>query len=130
MRSLIDDTPQLQYKVELYLAGMVETRFTEGDIHGALSKLRLQEEAWSRFQPLQEFDVPSSAGRPVKRNILIDNARHSATFHQLPPKPLWKLPLRWSLNFDFAVHGIHVYPEDNLLVAVEPLYASTFHALL
>ena len=80
MRSLIDDTPQLQYKVELYLAGIVEMRFTEGDIHGALSKLRLQEEAWSRFQPLQEFDVPSSAGRPVKRNILVDNARHSATF--------------------------------------------------
>ena len=124
MRALVDDTPDLQYKVELHLASMVETQ-PSGDVHDARVELRRREEAWNKFQPLQEFDVSPLNGRPANRNFLVDHTLQSATFVQLSPTPLWGLPLQWSLNFHFPVHRVHVYPEDNLLFVVEPRCASS-----
>ena len=119
---LVDDTLELQYKVELYLAGFTDTRSNDCGVHDAVSELRRREHAMNEFRSLQKTDLLlSMPGHPtVNRNILAERTESTADFAQLTPEPLWGLPLRWSLTFDFPVDNIQVYPEDNLLVASEP----------
>ena len=75
MKSLVDDSPELQYKIELYLAGMVDTRTREGDVYKVLSKLRLQEDAWNAFQPLQEFELAAAIPPPAVFRALQQDVR-------------------------------------------------------
>ena len=127
MKALIDETPELQYKIELYGAGMLDQPSNNQDVSEARTRLHQREDAWNRLQPLQEIDVPPSTGSPVHEYLMMktgpkfDRAFQFASFSQLSPEPQWGLPSQWELNFDFPVQHLHVYPEANLLIAMVEL---------
>lgn len=118
---------ELQYTLELYLAGMLDTGQRGGDIRSALLELRKREEAWNKYQPIREFDIQLSGWLGSGRNIVARefNATMGAVeFRQITPEPLWGLPERWELKFDFSIQLLFVYPEvDLLVISSDPRYA-------
>lgn len=126
MKLLIDGTPELQYKIELYLGGVLDTELRDSDIWNAVSELRKREDAWSKYKPNREVDIQVSEWLGSGWNIVASYSRTtpgSVEFRQITAEPLWDLPERWELPFDFSdsFHTLLIHPEvDLLVVASEP----------
>lgn len=125
IRTLIDETPELQYKFALRRAGLLDIPTPHRDVHRAFMELRKREEAWNKFKPIREYDTYPPGCEGLGRNIVADYSRVPASlakFQQMTPEPLWGLPEKWELSFDFPMHRLGIYPEIDLLVISEPKY--------
>lgn len=129
MKTLIDDTPELQYKMELYLAGMLDLGQRDDNVWNAASELRKREEAWNKYQPIRETETQLSGCLGFGRNIV---ARHSSKtgsveFRQITPELLWGLPERWELHFNSRIQSVLIHPEVDLLaVTFQSRYVSVY----
>lgn len=129
MKTLIDDTPALQYKLELWLAGMLDVVSRNGDVNSALAELRKREAAWNRYQPIREYETLVSNCNVLSKAVTADFWSRSSEsgyvdFQQITPEPQWGLPERWKLQLDFPILSIAIYPEQDLLLAVEARYVA------
>ena len=117
-KSLVDDSPELQYRVELFAAGMVDTEPGGGNVYDALTKLREHESAWNKFEPLHQFES-SSTSYHVNRNILAEILDDRIVFRQISAAPRWGFPAQWEIATGFKCGMVRVYPEEDLLVVSE-----------
>lgn len=138
-RDLVDLTVSLQYKLELFLAGMISTdvncSHTAIASAATLQQMRRRRDAWDTFQPtsskyLQELHhaVPRTNTRfdnqnreHVSRNILaVPRLDRSIVFFQLSSKPMWGLPQCWEITArSFIPTCMAICPEQDLLLLVE-----------
>lgn len=129
MKSLIDETPELQYSLKLYLAGMKEIGTEEQDTAASLTQIQLCLDA-QRISSLGKDEIIPNLDNPWMNsqvgyaNIIVqqDVQQKTLGFRQVEPKPLWGLPSQWQLKMDLAMAGgicLHVYPQEGLLIVWE-----------
>lgn len=99
---------------------MIDTNSSSDNVHDALTKLREQGDAWNKFEPLHEFELPPLFHwHHVNRNILAKIQDKRIVFRQLSAEPQWGFPVQWEVEIDFECHELSVYPEEDLIVAAE-----------
>lgn len=135
MKDLIDRSPALQYKLEVFLAGMQAFDYNGDGLDDSLYALRERERAWTEFHPASEAEVQnlgaSCIGTSFHGNIIAHRTESSILFSQLPP--LQQIcPEQWSIDvLGVPMDYFIIYPEDDLLVAVVskqyvPVHAAAF----
>lgn len=130
IQALVDATASLQYKIELFLAGMLPPKHG-ADINAfeALKQLRTRENAWKNFKPVRSrtIDLRPSTDRVTweQAGLLATRQENTSalTFYQLSSEPHWGLPDCWDIpDVGFRVRSLKVYPDQDLLVLAEEVY--------
>lgn len=135
MKCLVDETPELQYKLKLFLTGMKEVGPRQVDVLTALTQLQIQQDTQRKVTFTDEEKIPHVANGiyrefDMSRNLLIQqNGPGSLTCHQLSPEPLWGLPKCWRIELDFTARNFRASPEDDLLIVSESGYVFFLHCV-
>lgn len=112
----------LQYKLEVFLAGMQTFDYNGDGLDDSLYTLRQRQRAWTEFRPVSEAEVQnlgaSCIGTSFHGNIVAHRTKSSILFSQLPP--LQQIcPEQWNIDIlGVPMDCFIIYPEDDLLVAV------------
>ena len=128
-KELVDNSPLLQYKIELATLGMQDVRSADVDVATSRSRLSSAERAWSQFRPtsqsqvLDKLDgcslVSKTFGDILAQFLPGMTGGRTVILHDLVPDGTFDKPQRWEISVEFPFHDVFVHAEDDLLVLVE-----------
>lgn len=117
------DSVSLQYKVELWLAGVEDGPLGHHTVKERLSMLRAHQDAWNSMSWSFEETIPITQGRCWELNggiLAQSDGPSSIAFRQLPSALRCIESREWRIDgFDFVVVDFAMDPSYDLLVVVE-----------
>ncbi|KDQ56145.1 hypothetical protein JAAARDRAFT_322114 [Jaapia argillacea MUCL 33604] len=128
-KSIVDDTPLLQYKIELAIVGMVDGPNTTMTVEERRTRLQNYQDAWANLEwkveelfPLAEGDLWELTGGVWA----LAKGPRSISFHQLPSVSRGIDSKKWSIHdVGFEIHDFVMDPGQDLLVLVESIEYGT-----
>jgi hypothetical protein len=119
---LIDETTIFQYRIALFLSGLVDGPPGVLTTSKRFELLRRYDASWKNIEWTEHNTIPYSRGQPCKLYGNVwghSSGRDDINFVQLPSR-LRGIPMRqWTLRLDFAVQDFGMDPSQDLLVTIE-----------
>ncbi|EKM54297.1 uncharacterized protein PHACADRAFT_196730 [Phanerochaete carnosa HHB-10118-sp] len=126
-KTLVDSTPTLQYKLQLFLSGMIAAdSLGEQDILRSLTCLERRESHWKSYQLLStELQLPhdSETFLGFSGNLMVCSGVNSLLFYQLQPGFHKDYPEHWSIGINpDDVTEISMCPRQDLVALTRKRY--------
>lgn len=122
--SMINDSTELQYKIELAIAGMEDGPSSILLHADRLQRLRDREAAWHRLQWTSDKIIPMQPGGvwELYGGVLAQaKSRDTLSFTRLPSEVRGIEEKHWELNLPVLVRDFGMEPSLDLLVVIEQL---------